>query len=58
MGSDYFVVPTSPDYYCNQAISSLSRVLPRWNRSVEQFRDPSLLYPFPKPAKPEPNRLK
>lgn len=48
MGSDYFIVPTSPDYYCNQAISSLSRVLPRWNRSVEQFRDQSLLYPFPK----------
>jgi len=24
MGSDYFIVPTSPDYYCNQAISSLS----------------------------------
>jgi hypothetical protein len=48
MGSDYFLVSTAPDYYCNQAISSLSRVLPRWNRSVEQFRNPSLLYPFPK----------
>src|SRR5262249_55953011 len=23
MGSDYFIVPSSPDYYCNQAISSL-----------------------------------
>jgi chromosome partitioning protein len=49
MGSDYFIVPTSPDYYCNQAISSLSRVLPRWNVSVETFRNSSLLYPFPKP---------
>lgn len=47
MESDYFIVPISPDYYCNQAISSLSRVLPRWNRAVGQFRDPSLLYPFP-----------
>jgi chromosome partitioning protein len=48
MGSDYFIVPTSPDYYCFQAISSLSRVLPRWNAGVAGFRNPSLLYPFPK----------
>jgi cellulose biosynthesis protein BcsQ len=47
MGSDYFIVPTSPDYYCNQAISSLSRVLPRWNTGVSLFRTPTLLYPFP-----------
>ncbi len=47
MGSDYFIVPTSPDYYCNQAISSLSRVLPRWNAGVDHFRNSSLLYPFP-----------
>ena len=50
MGSDYFIVPTSPDYYCNQAISSLARVLPRWNLGVSQFRSANLLYPFP--AKP------
>jgi chromosome partitioning protein len=47
MGSDFFIVPTSPDYYCNQAISSLARVLPRWNAEVAQFRSPKLLYPFP-----------
>lgn len=47
MGSDYFIVPTSPDYYCNQAISSLARVLPRWNEAVARFRNRSLLYPFP-----------
>lgn len=47
MGSDYFIVPTSPDYYCNQAISSLARVLPRWNIGVSLFRSPTLLYPFP-----------
>jgi chromosome partitioning protein len=50
MGSDYFVVPTSPDYYCNQAISSLARVIPRWNVGVSIFRNPALRYPFP--AKP------
>lgn len=47
MGSDFFIVPTSPDYYCYQAISSLSRVLPRWNSGVAHFRNNSLLYPFP-----------
>ena len=47
MGSDYFIVPTSPDYYCNQAISSLARVLPRWNVGVTLFRNPKLAYPFP-----------
>lgn len=47
MGSDFFIVPTSPDYYCNQAISSLSRVLPRWNGAVAPFRKDGLLYPFP-----------
>jgi cellulose biosynthesis protein BcsQ len=50
MGSDYFIVPTSPDYYCNQAVSSLSRVIPRWHGAVQHFRDSKLLYPFP--AKP------
>lgn len=47
MGSNYFIVPTSPDYYCNQAISSLARVLPRWNTGVSLFRNPTLSYPFP-----------
>lgn len=47
MGSDFFIVPTSPDYYCNQAISSLSRVLPRWNNEVAIFRNPKLRYPIP-----------
>lgn len=47
MGSDFFIVPISPDYYCNQAVSSLSRVLPRWNTGVAQFRSGTLLYPFP-----------
>lgn len=47
MGSDYFVIPTSPDFYCFQAIGSLARVLPRWNSEVSAFRSPDLLYPFP-----------
>lgn len=47
MGSDYFIVPTSPDYYCDQAIISLSRVIPRWNNGVEQFRNTSIPYHLP-----------
>ena len=47
MGSDYFIVPISPDYYCNQAITSLARVLPRWNLGVQPFRSTKLVYPFP-----------
>jgi chromosome partitioning protein len=47
MGSDFFIVPTSPDYYCKQAITSLTRVLLRWNNGVAHFRNQSLLYPFP-----------
>jgi hypothetical protein len=50
LGSDFFIIPTSPDYYCNQAVSSLSRVLPRWNGAVGHFRSPALLYPFPRKA--------
>lgn len=48
MGSDFFIVPTSPDYYCKQAISSLAKVLPSWNNSVAAFRNPHLQYFFPK----------
>jgi cellulose biosynthesis protein BcsQ len=47
MGADYFIIPTSPDYYCNQAITSLARVIPKWNGSVSTFRSGALLYPFP-----------
>lgn len=30
--SDYFIVPTSPDYFSIMAIRSLSRILPAWER--------------------------
>ncbi|HHA2084254.1 TPA: ParA family protein, partial [Enterobacter asburiae] len=52
MSSDYFIVPTSPDFFCAQAIKSLAKVLPRWNNEINSFRDPKILYPFPqKPPK-------
>jgi cellulose biosynthesis protein BcsQ len=47
MSSDYFIVPTSPDFFCSQAIDSLSRVLPDWNDKAGSFRDPRLDMCFP-----------
>lgn len=47
MSSDYFIVPTSPDFFCVQAIESLSKVIPEWNQQIEYFRDSSLNYPIP-----------
>lgn len=38
MGSDYFIIPISPDFYCYQAIDSLSNVLPRWCTEIAPFR--------------------
>lgn len=48
LGSDFFIVPTSPDFYCDQAIRSLATVLPRWNTQVAGFRAPTLAIPLPK----------
>lgn len=47
MSSDYFIVPTAPDFFCAQAIKSLTKVVPKWNKEVAQFRDPSYVYPLP-----------
>ncbi len=38
MQSDYFIVPCSPDYFCNMAIDSLSRVIPTWNKTYENLK--------------------
>ncbi|WP_408891558.1 ParA family protein [Myxococcus faecalis] len=49
LSSDYFIVPTSPDYFCYLAVSSLSATIPRWNQSVTHLRgsQTGLAYPFP-----------
>jgi chromosome partitioning protein len=47
LGSEFFIVPTSPDFYCDQAIRSLATVLPRWNTQVAGFRAPTLATAFP-----------
>ncbi|WP_018300149.1 ParA family protein [Fangia hongkongensis] len=38
MSSDYFIVPTSPDFFCYQAVQSLSKMLPQWNDDFKPFR--------------------
>jgi len=47
--SDYFMLPTSPDYFSVMAINSLSGVLPKWEKWAKMagdvFSDSS--YPFP-----------
>nr|VFJ69606.1 MAG: Cellulose biosynthesis protein BcsQ [Candidatus Kentron sp. FW] len=37
MASNYFIVPTSPDYFCLQAIYSLEKNIRRWHREIERF---------------------
>lgn len=38
MLSDYFMIPCSPDYFCNMAISSLTEVLPNWNATYKTIK--------------------
>jgi cellulose biosynthesis protein BcsQ len=38
MQSDYFLVPTSPDYFCLLAIDSLAKTLPRWAQNAGELR--------------------
>ncbi|EIM3744122.1 AAA family ATPase [Campylobacter coli] len=38
MGSRYFIVPTSPDYFCLQAIYSLSKTLKLWHKEIKDFK--------------------
>ncbi len=43
MSSDYFIVPTSPDFYCFQAINSLASVLPAWSKDMKSFKNGEVL---------------
>lgn len=51
MTSDYFIVPTSPDFFSVMAIESLSTVLPRWHAWSERAKQNTILmsaaYPYP-----------
>jgi cellulose biosynthesis protein BcsQ len=52
MTSDFFLVPTAPDYFSKMAIDSLITVFPRWKKWSEAAQELSELataaYPFPK----------
>mgnify|MGYP003589120321 FL=1 len=52
MTSDFFLVPTSPDYFSKMAIDSLSMVLPRWHSWSTKAQGivdlEGAAYPFPK----------
>lgn len=39
MGSDYFIVPTSPDYFCLQAVYSLSKTIEQWHKEIKDFKE-------------------
>ena len=51
MTSDYFIVPTSPDYFSVMAIESLSAVIPRWHAWSDRAKMNPVLkaatYPYP-----------
>ena len=36
--SDFFVIPTSPDYFCYMAINSLKKIIPGWQRTNSFLR--------------------
>lgn len=52
MTSDYFLLPSSPDYFSKMAVDSLTAVFPRWVRWSERAQELEELenaaYPFPK----------
>ena len=47
--SNYFVLPTSPDYFSQMAVKSMSRVLPIWEKWAVQAREvySKSTYPMP-----------
>jgi hypothetical protein len=51
MTSDFFIIPSSPDYFSVMALESLSKVLPNWakwaNRLSAQLGAGMATYPFP-----------
>jgi hypothetical protein len=51
MTSDFFIVPTTPDYFSVMAIDSLATVLPRWHAWAKKAHSLPILkdaaYPFP-----------
>ncbi len=47
MGSDYFIVPASPDFFCYQAIQSLATMIPEWYLQTANFREKDVINYLP-----------
>lgn len=51
MISDYFIIPTAPDYFSVMALDSLSDVLPKWYTQSKRLQDNEIIqdaeYKFP-----------
>ena len=47
MSSDYFLVPTSPDFFSYQAIQNLGQMFLSWENVFQQFRNSSETNPLP-----------
>lgn len=49
LSSDFFIVPTSPDFFSLMAIKSLSNILPKWEKWAISAREnfSTAVYPFP-----------
>ncbi len=49
ISSDYFLIPTAPDYLSMMAMSSLSRVIPEWEKWAKNARNifMNAVYPLP-----------
>lgn len=37
MSSNFFIVPTSPGYFCLQAVGSLTHHIKEWHKEIEEF---------------------
>jgi cellulose biosynthesis protein BcsQ len=49
ISSDFFILPTFPDYFSEMAINSIARVLPNWEKWAKQARElfNDVTYPLP-----------
>ncbi len=43
IGADYFIIPTSPDFYCYQAIDSLTEVFAIWSEKIKNITNGKLV---------------
>lgn len=57
MASDYFIVPTSPDFFCYQAVESLKSNITKWHKEITRFIEDNDFDPKIYPVKNNPQFL-